>query len=160
MIYFIENESGRVKIGHAKDPTRRLSSLQGGSHEKLTLVAVIADGGRPEESALHLRFADLRGRGEWFAPDARLRALMDQHRASTEGCRCSIPHERKFPAWMCRAGHNDASLAAAVGTDRSNISRIRRGVGRPSWDLAIQLCEFAGAEISIDDLVFPRPKAA
>ena len=55
----------RVKIGTATDVRARLSQLQVGCPEKLTIIRVL-DGGAPTEAWLHRRFADCRLSGEWF----------------------------------------------------------------------------------------------
>ena len=71
-VYLIRaGESGPVKIGLADDPPGRLAELQVAHYEKLTLVRMW-EGGRAEEAALHMRFAPLRIRGEWFAPAAEM----------------------------------------------------------------------------------------
>lgn len=65
-VYFITaRELGRVKIGRASNPTRRLWELQTASSSKLQLEAVIP-GDRREERELHTALSSLRIRGEWF----------------------------------------------------------------------------------------------
>lgn len=59
-------EDGPVKIGYADDPQRRLVDLQVGNHLRLSLLRLF-EGGETEERILHIRFADLRLRGEWFS---------------------------------------------------------------------------------------------
>ena len=54
-----------MKIGHAKNVTVRIASLQTGSSVELRLIRVL-DGGQPTEAWLHKRFASYRGIGEWF----------------------------------------------------------------------------------------------
>ena len=67
MTYFIHDEaSGAVKIGIADDVPRRLSALQIGNPNPLTLVGTIPGGPR-EESKLHRQFATHHRRGEWFS---------------------------------------------------------------------------------------------
>ncbi len=67
-VYFIQDTSGFVKIGYARDVHARLKALQTAVAEHLNLVRVI-DGGKKTESWLHRRFAHLRvrHRGEWFS---------------------------------------------------------------------------------------------
>lgn len=64
-IYFARDEAGRVKIGTTKDLNARLSGLQTGTADKLTLIRTI-DGGEATERWLHNRFRASRIRGEWF----------------------------------------------------------------------------------------------
>jgi len=72
MVYFIQCEvTGRIKIGRAKNPRRRLSEVQTGSPTKLRLVGTIP-GGRSEELELHAKFTGARLHGEWFIPTSDL----------------------------------------------------------------------------------------
>lgn len=94
MIYFIGcAEANAVKIGTASrgpyphagaDVTAfaRLGSMQTGCPLDLELLA-ICEGGRAEEAALHLRFADLRIRGEWFRLTGELQEHIGQFRKPT-----------------------------------------------------------------------------
>lgn len=76
MIYFITaREIGRVKIGHAKNPHKRLVSLQIGSPVRLSLERVSA-GGEFEEARLHERFSDFRIGGEWFSITPQIESHM------------------------------------------------------------------------------------
>lgn len=54
-----------VKIGISLNVAERISSLQTGAPEKITLYAVL-DGWAADEVALHRRFAAYRLNGEWF----------------------------------------------------------------------------------------------
>lgn len=75
-IYFIQREdTGAVKIGLSKDPTRRLATLQTGNEFELKLRHLIP-GGLPEERQLHQRFAPARIRGEWFGGPAYLSMIL------------------------------------------------------------------------------------
>lgn len=70
-VYFISNGRGAVKIGKSGSCIQsRFISLQTASPDPLQIVAVIADPS-PEtlEADLHLRLANKRIRGEWFAMD-------------------------------------------------------------------------------------------
>lgn len=65
-VYFARaGSAGPVKIGHARDPKRRMTLLQTGNPERLAVIRLIA-GGLPEEAEAHRHFADLRLNGEWF----------------------------------------------------------------------------------------------
>lgn len=71
-VYFIQDESGPIKIGHtAGNPHSRLSAFRTGNPRDMKLLVAIP-GGAAEEAALHERFAALRVSGEWFRPDPRL----------------------------------------------------------------------------------------
>lgn len=64
-VYFIQADSGPMKIGHADDAAVRLRKLQCGSYERLRLIRLV-EGGRPTERWLHRHFRSLHIRGEWF----------------------------------------------------------------------------------------------
>ena len=72
-VYFIAPEPETyVKIGWClNDPMRRLSELQTGCPEPLTLLACFP-GALEEEKRLHRTFAELKFRGEWFYLDHKL----------------------------------------------------------------------------------------
>lgn len=65
-IYFIGGDEGPIKIGYALRPQVRLRTLQIGSPFDLIILAE-APGGAEAERAYHVRFAQHRLRGEWFA---------------------------------------------------------------------------------------------
>lgn len=60
--YFIEDESGRVKIGRSSSVLKRLSALQTSHPEKLTLVGVVD----ADELEVQHKFSNQHIRGEWF----------------------------------------------------------------------------------------------
>ena len=68
VVYFIKNGNrNRVKIGFSEGHEKRLSSLQGGSPENLTLLGVIP-GPAQLERRMHKKFAAQRihPKREWF----------------------------------------------------------------------------------------------
>src|SRR5437870_2571984 len=74
-VYLIEADPrGPIKIGWAKDPVKRLETLQTGHHEELVLFAVLP-GTRYLEADLHRRLWKFRTRGEWFARSPVLKLL-------------------------------------------------------------------------------------
>lgn len=66
-VYFIGGETGAIKIGVARQPYRRLATLQSSSPIPLRILAM-AMGGQKEERFFHERFAAHRLHGEWFTP--------------------------------------------------------------------------------------------
>jgi hypothetical protein len=69
-IYFIQiGSSGAIKIGWAKDPAKRIKTLQTSQPKELKILGVIP-GTVSDERALHRRFATARISGEWFDRDA------------------------------------------------------------------------------------------
>lgn len=85
-VYFVGDPTARqIKIGIAKRPFKRLSELQVGSANALTLVGVLAGGG-DLEAELHEAFAGDRMRGEWFRWSDRLNELIQEAaEAATRG---------------------------------------------------------------------------
>jgi hypothetical protein len=72
VVYFIRAETtGLIKIGWTTDLAQRLSNLEGGSPDRLTLLST-ASGGSDLEGHLHEHFADERVHAEWFVPSNRL----------------------------------------------------------------------------------------
>lgn len=67
-VYFLLGEdTGRFKIGHAKDVEKRLKACQVGCSERLGVYGVIpAVDPAKLERAIHKRFARHRLHGEWF----------------------------------------------------------------------------------------------
>ena len=70
-VYFIQDQRGAVKIGHATDPASRLCQLQVGNAGPLRFIRII-DGGASTERWLHRRFEHLKLRGEWFQFDTAM----------------------------------------------------------------------------------------
>jgi hypothetical protein len=72
-VYYIRcgGAGGLIKIGKAVDPRKRLSQLQTGSGETLSLLAV-EPGGLDVERQRHRQFRAYRVRGEWFRADPAL----------------------------------------------------------------------------------------
>lgn len=79
VVYFIGCEgAGAVKIGFTQNRVyERLNQAQVNCPLPLTLLAAFR-GTYADEAALHLRFADLRIRGEWFKLEGELCAHVDQ----------------------------------------------------------------------------------
>jgi Meiotically up-regulated gene 113 len=65
-VYFIIDQSERVKIGHSGDPDSRLRALQTSHGDDLSLVRIIDGVGLITERWLHRKFDDQRVNGEWF----------------------------------------------------------------------------------------------
>lgn len=57
----------------------------------------------------------------------------------------------KLADWMAAHGLNDEKVAASAEVDRATISRVRRGVTKPSWDLAARLKAISGGAVTADD---------
>jgi len=72
-----------IKIGKAKDPSKRIKTLQTGSAEKLTIIHLVKCRSemhsRAIESELHARLKRFKKTGEWYKADAlpKFRKIMD-----------------------------------------------------------------------------------
>lgn len=75
-IYFIRNtRTGAIKIGLSENPQSRLSELQVGNEDLLTIETMLP-GGIDLEDELHLRYSRLRLRGEWFSSAPELESFI------------------------------------------------------------------------------------
>lgn len=104
-VYFLQDPYGDVKIGHSREPLRRVQSLQTGSVGLLTLVRII-DGAAATEKWLHRRFSAYRRRGEWFAfhddmmtvcPPDEVPQIRQCHRGIRLTLKETIRQHDKFP---------------------------------------------------------------
>ena len=69
-VYFVQCDD-RIKIGIARDPQRRLRTLQTGNAGELQLLAVVV-GDMGLEGAIHAKFESSRIQGEWFVRSQEL----------------------------------------------------------------------------------------
>lgn len=77
MIYFIQiKEDGPIKIGRAKDPQKRLVSLQSGSPYPLRLLLMLEE---EDEKKYHIQFNSNRTNREWFNPAKDLLDFIAKH---------------------------------------------------------------------------------
>ena len=77
-MYFIEAEGqNRIKIGVARDPEERMSTLQAGSPVKLKLLGTVA-GGQAREIKTHKKLAKWHVRGEWFEGSKEVRSYIEE----------------------------------------------------------------------------------
>lgn len=92
IVYFVEAlSSGLIKIGVARDAQARLRTLQTGSPEKLSLVAVIrTHDASGLERALHAEFRSARSHGEWFHPVSGLLDFIVANGSTVEDDRRAI----------------------------------------------------------------------
>lgn len=77
LVYFLRDAgSGAIKIGIAREPGRRLTSLQTAHAYKLEILGT-CQGGHTLERVLHMEFEADRLMGEWFKPSDRLTARIN-----------------------------------------------------------------------------------
>lgn len=83
-VYFVQaGEGGPIKIGWSTDVSRRMAGLRPGTSAPLKLLLVVP-GTRASEKAAHDKFKAYRLHGEWFKPDPRLLAAIEQIRVAME----------------------------------------------------------------------------
>jgi len=51
---------------------------------------------------------------------------------------------------------DDEALGTMLGVDRVTISRIRRGLNRPSWELAARIKQTTGNAVTADDFLLAK----
>jgi hypothetical protein len=121
-----------IKIGIARVPKERLTTLQTGCPTPLALVGSIP-GGRPEEQELHRLFARKRIQGEWFALDeADVLAILE----------CPVPVAPPQPitvgrarAWRSHSDRREAPSAPDEAASRcAERERMVSALERFSWN--------------------------
>lgn len=114
MIYFIESRRAKaIKIGLARDPEKRLRTLQTASPTKLRLIAT-CPGGPREEMLMHRRFASIRLRGEWFRATRELYEFASGCNAGRH--RAYRPHPGpNHPQYRAHCEPIEARVGEAVG---------------------------------------------
>lgn len=81
-VYFVQDTTGAIKIGQAKDVWKRLGSLSSGTPLELRLVGFVPTENLDEtEKEMHKRFAAYRFKGEWFWPDDDLEEYITEANA-------------------------------------------------------------------------------
>lgn len=86
-VYFVRADTlGLIKIGHADCSRTRLSGLQVGSPDKLTLLGfILSEDAEELERDIHRHFRSLHVRGEWFrASRELLEFIRDQARGEDQ----------------------------------------------------------------------------
>jgi transcriptional regulator with XRE-family HTH domain len=55
--------------------------------------------------------------------------------------------------YMGKNNLDDDAMASLVGSDRSTISRIRRGKTKPSWDLVDRILDATDRQVTPNDYI-------
>ena len=123
--------NGPVKIGHARNPEKRIAGFQTAHYERLTLLRTWP-GGQPEEAALHRAFSDFRITGEWFhfceamltADPATLVPAFNTQAASSDVANAD-PDALMMRRLLKHVG-GLKRLGAIVGRDHSTVIKWKR----------------------------------
>ena len=130
--YVYAVQSGEfVKIGVSREPERRLVKLQADCPMEAKLLGVI-EGGYKLEKVLHKRFRKYHARGEWFHMQGPVLAWAE-NLSNVSGKEKAAP-DGALAAWIFHNCLTDAAFGSLVGLSQSQISRIKRGKSRPSWE--------------------------
>lgn len=144
-VYFIRDlNSGLVKVGHGRDPWRRLTMLQTGCPGPLEMVAII-EGDAEVERDLHVRFAAKRERGEWFRVEGAFADYIESLPRAEKAARTS----KTKVFWN---GLPTERVAEQTGLSKGYLSDICNGKRRPSPENAIRLQRLTG--VSAIKLIF------
>lgn len=81
VVYFVRGRAcGLIKIGRATNFAARLSAIRSQSPDGIEALGVIeTNDPKRTEAEIHLRFAKLRERGEWFRDDEEIHRFMADH---------------------------------------------------------------------------------
>jgi hypothetical protein len=146
----MQGDPGKVKIGLTSGPVEKRRRGLATGHASLLRVLHTMPGGRPEETALHRRFAQYKVRGtkEWFWETEEVLAwleTLDRH--------AELSDEETALEWLARVGSKE-SLAAKAEWDRLRAflleSRGRIVGGWTLWDI------LAGAHKGVYEPLYGR----
>lgn len=59
----------------------------------------------------------------------------------------------KLSDWMQHKGVDDATMGQMVDANRVTISRIRRGINQPSWELAGRIKDATKGDVTANDFL-------
>ena len=119
-VYFMECDE-RIKIGIARDPKRRLRSLQTGNPAQLRILAAFA-GDADLEHAIHTKFESTRIGGEWFCKTDELKKFIE--RLAT--CDSVFFNHSENEIRMVRYVRRPGTANARFGTARPSSQSICR----------------------------------
>lgn len=139
-VYFIlDRDNDRVKIGHSRNPWKRLRQLQTGSSAKLSLIGVIA-GNADVEKRLHSDMREHNVHREWFSGGSDAVDWLHRQTGGNPICRMVIlfaPAREIDVWWEWDAAHKvhlkhvfDAETNKWVGP----LMYSGRPNARPGWD--------------------------
>jgi hypothetical protein len=158
VIYFITaREIGRVKIGLSDEPRGRFIKMRSDSPTALALER-LCEGDTTAERELHVRFAEHRLHGEWFALSPEIEAHMAALPAYTfKRERKGLPG--KLGSWIIDNGHTLETFARAAGVTGATISRTCAGKQNVRLATAERIIAATNHEVTLSDLSEQRRRA-
>jgi HTH-type transcriptional regulator/antitoxin HipB len=155
MIYFIQNTSDKaIKIGFARDVTKRLRSLQT-SHASQPIVLGTMPGGRGKEQLLHKKFERLKTVGEWFRPDAQLLHFIKTQKMPFHGSFAARSAEilsRGLSYYRNVLEKSQAEVGKSAGVRQATVSKAEKGARTTEIGTIFDICAALGLELVL------RPK--
>jgi hypothetical protein len=145
--YFIQvGDDGPIKIGQTSSPEARIRAIDAFNPSKLNVLLVIKC--RGHERALHVRFAQHRLKGEWFAPAPEILAVIDELRSQATATGEQVDPSERGESTRRNKLRDDAiaELFQALNRPQTYPDQLVKGIMRKfgiTEELAIQwLCDW------------------
>jgi len=156
MIYFIQSETGHIKIGYSKNNVNgRLTSIQAGNPFKLKLLKTI-DGDPQQESLIHNKFKKFRVRkSEWFNFDEKILEFISNPYFIPP----SKPNQKRTPnknnklnEYFILKNIDKNHAAKELTITKAYLYEILGGRTVPGRVLAQRIVKWSNGDIRFDDL--------
>ena len=156
-VYWIKNtESGRIKIGYAQSPERRLRDLQTSHDARLELLRVV-DGDRRLEQALHRHFERFRLVGEWFAiTNEQVFVALGTLSLRLISSAGTVNSEYPLTCYLVRHGHTLASFGKLIPASAEAVRRWAEGERFPHPDMLERIEVVTGGAVTANDFMTTR----
>ena len=83
-VYFIQSESGKIKIGYTTDLKLRIREFQNQFPDPIKLIGFIENEEPIMEKALHALFRHHHDHNEWFKPHPEILEYIEKHQTKAE----------------------------------------------------------------------------
>lgn len=153
MIYFIQSgPDGRVKIGCAHNPARRIATLKCASPYPVEVLA-IWEGGFEVEKTLHHFLSAHRVHGEWFAPHAEVLAAANECPAVAVKAKAKGRPNSALKDYLAQPGQTASALASKCDVAVSTITRAAGREFDPSMKLMRKIEMHTGGKVKPNDFL-------